>query len=101
MLPGFSADASLYQSLASYVSRGGVISAVGGITPAAELPSFVGQQAAAASPHTAPLTAMRSCETWCIGSTLMCACPVHVPGLGTGIIVYACGTCINDPIFTA
>jgi hypothetical protein len=41
------------------------------------------------------------CTSSCVGSTLVCACPVYVPGLGTAYIVYACGTCINDPVFTA
>ncbi|SOD42737.1 Double zinc ribbon [Nitrosovibrio sp. Nv4] len=57
-----------------------------------------------ARPHTASLSTMqrqRQCETWCYGSTLMCACPVNIPGLGQGIIIYACGTCIDDPIFNA
>jgi hypothetical protein len=54
-------------------------------------------------PSTSVLSAARAnqCETWCVGSTLMCACPVHIPGMGDGIIIYACGTCINDPIITA
>lgn len=45
-------------------------------------------------------TASRPCQTWCVGSTLMCACPVRTP-YGEGLLVYACGTCINDPILTA
>jgi hypothetical protein len=40
------------------------------------------------------------CDTWCQGSTLYCACRVHVPGMGDGILVYPCGTCIDDPIIT-
>jgi hypothetical protein len=55
------------------------------------------------SRDTASFSAMRKpqCQTWCYGSTLMCACSVYVPGYGQGIIIYACGTCIDDPIFTA
>jgi hypothetical protein len=41
------------------------------------------------------------CTSWCVGSTLMCACPVYIPGFGMGYVFYACGTCINDPVFTA
>jgi hypothetical protein len=41
------------------------------------------------------------CESWCVGSTLMCACPVNIPGYGQGIVIYPCGTCIDDPVFTA
>lgn len=40
----------------------------------------------------------RGCSTWCYGSTLICACPVYIPGRGYGLIVYACGTCISDPV---
>ena|SRR5436305_5031087 len=40
------------------------------------------------------------CQTWCEGSTLMCACPVNTP-YGQGLLIYPCGTCINDPIWTA
>ncbi len=42
----------------------------------------------------------RQCQTWCEGSTLMCACPVRTP-YGEGLLIYPCGTCIDDPIFTA
>lgn len=38
------------------------------------------------------------CTSWCSGSTLICACPVYIPGLGYGYVFYACGTCINDPV---
>lgn len=41
------------------------------------------------------------CTSWCVGSTLVCACPVYVPGFGMAYVIYACGTCINDPVFTA
>jgi hypothetical protein len=41
------------------------------------------------------------CSTWCSGSTLVCACPVYVPFFGWTYAIYPCGTCINDPIFTA
>lgn len=41
------------------------------------------------------------CTSWCVGSTLVCACPVYIPGLGMGYVIYTCGTCINDPVFTA
>jgi uncharacterized CHY-type Zn-finger protein len=37
------------------------------------------------------------CDSWCVGSTLMCACRVRVPGMGEGIVIYPCGTCIDDP----
>jgi len=40
------------------------------------------------------------CQTWCAGSTLMCACPVRTP-YGQGMLIYPCGTCIDDPILTA
>lgn len=41
------------------------------------------------------------CSTWCSGSTLVCACPIYVPFLGWTYTIYPCGTCINDPVFTA
>lgn len=53
----------------------------------------VGHSTAASS----GFTRRPQCETWCDGSTLMCACRVRVPGLGEGIVIYPCGTCINDP----
>lgn len=40
------------------------------------------------------------CQTWCEGSTLICACPVRTP-YGQGLLIYPCGTCIDDPVFTA
>lgn len=46
------------------------------------------------------VTPVGQCQTWCVGATLMCACPVRTP-YGTGQLVYPCGTCINDPVFTA
>jgi hypothetical protein len=48
-------------------------------------------------------SAMRKpeCFSWCSGSTLICACPVYIPGFGWGYVFYTCGTCINDPILTA
>ncbi|MFJ7961337.1 zinc ribbon domain-containing protein [Streptomyces sp. NPDC096319] len=52
-------------------------------------------------PSTGAAARAPQCTTWCRGSTLMCACPVHIPGFGTGILIYACGTCINDPVLTA
>jgi hypothetical protein len=52
--------------------------------------------------QAAPLNArQRQCHSWCVGSTLVCACPVYVPGLGMAYVIYACGTCIRDPVFTA
>jgi hypothetical protein len=53
--------------------------------------------------QAAPVNALRQrqCHSWCVGSTLVCACPVYVPGLGMGYVIYACGTCIRDPVFTA
>jgi len=41
------------------------------------------------------------CTSWCSGSTLWCACPVYIPGFGRAYSVFPCGTCINDPVFTA
>ena len=41
------------------------------------------------------------CSTWCSGSTLWCQCPIYIPGLGWTYSFYPCGTCINDPVFTA
>ena len=41
------------------------------------------------------------CSSFCSGSTLWCMCPVYIPGIGMGYSVYPCGTCINDPVFTA
>jgi hypothetical protein len=43
----------------------------------------------------------RECSTWCQGSTLICACPVYVPFFGWTYSIYPCGTCLNDPIYTA
>lgn len=40
------------------------------------------------------------CTSWCVGPDLVCACPVHIPGFGMGTLIYVCGTCINDPVFT-
>jgi hypothetical protein len=53
----------------------------------------VGRSAAASS----GAMSRSQCDTWCNGSTLMCACRVHVPGMGDGILIYPCGTCIDDP----
>lgn len=69
-------------------------------------PGRPGRCAGAGGPaHGGPPTsaAMRApqCTTWCQGSTLVCACPVHIPGFGTGYLIYACGTCIDDPVLTA
>jgi len=65
------------------------------------LPAMVPPEIAdalAAGPHGRSVGAMRArCQSWCHGSTLICACPVYVPGYGTGYVVYACGTCI-DPV---
>jgi hypothetical protein len=65
-------------------------------------PANLGAVAAAGS-HGASASELRKsqCTSWCSGSTLVCACPVYVPGLGMGYVIYACGTCINDPVFTA
>jgi hypothetical protein len=41
------------------------------------------------------------CTSWCVGSTLMCMCPVYIPRLGMAYVIYSCGTCIDDPVFTA
>ena len=41
------------------------------------------------------------CSSYCSGSTLWCLCPVYIPGFGTGYTLYPCGTCINDPVYTA
>jgi len=42
----------------------------------------------------------QQCTSWCAGSTLWCACPVYIPGLGMAYSVFPCGSCINDPVFT-
>lgn len=41
------------------------------------------------------------CDAGCVGSTLVCVCLVHIPGVGDGLVIYPCGSCIGDPIFTA
>jgi hypothetical protein len=41
------------------------------------------------------------CSSYCSGPTLWCRCPVYIPGIGRSILLYPCGTCINDPVFTA
>jgi hypothetical protein len=58
---------------------------------------------AATGNHGASVSELRKpqCTSWCEGSTLVCACPVYVPGFGMGYVIYPCGTCINDPVFTA
>jgi hypothetical protein len=43
----------------------------------------------------------RQCSSFCSGSTMWCMCPVYVPGLGWTYSLFPCGTCINDPVFTA
>lgn len=40
------------------------------------------------------------CTSWCAGSTLWCACPVRIPGIGMGTVIYPCGTC-SEPVITA
>lgn len=52
----------------------------------------------AASVNASP---QRQCTSWCSGSTLICQCPVYIPGVGMTYYFYPCGTCINDPVFTA
>jgi hypothetical protein len=62
-------------------------------------PANLGGVAAAGSVNN--LVRKPQCDTWCSGSTLVCGCPVYVPGLGMAYVIYPCGTCINDPVFTA
>ena len=59
--------------------------------------------AARAGPGVGGSSAMRAggCHSFCSGSTLWCMCPVYIPGLGTAYTLYPCGTCINDPVYTA
>jgi uncharacterized CHY-type Zn-finger protein len=42
-----------------------------------------------------------NCSSYCHGSILWCVCHSYVPGLGVVTTFFPCGTCINDPIFTA
>ncbi|GHE25435.1 double zinc ribbon domain-containing protein [Streptomyces hydrogenans] len=57
--------------------------------------------APAAGPEAGPAARASRCTSWCWGSTLMCACPVNIPGIGPSLLIYACGTCIDDPVLTA
>ena len=41
------------------------------------------------------------CSSWCYGSTLICQCPIYIPWVGWTYHFYPCGTCIDDPVFTA
>lgn len=63
--------------------------------------SHPGQMRMAFAGARGGLSAARGqCQTWCEGSTLICACPVRTP-YGQGLLIYPCGTCIDDPVFTA
>jgi hypothetical protein len=39
--------------------------------------------------------------SWCSGSTLWCSETRYIPWLGQVTVIYPCGTCINDPVYTA
>ena len=69
-------------------------------TPTMVPADFGGFSRASRSTGTLSPMMSRGCSSFCSGSTLWCVCPVYIPFIGRGAVLYPCGICIN-PVFTA
>jgi hypothetical protein len=64
-------------------------------------PSMMGVAQANRVTGTNGAMAAPRCNSFCSGPTLWCVCYQYIPWLGIVTTVYPCGSCINDPVYTA